>query len=228
VGPDGNLWFTEFSQNTLPGGARSLIGRITPLGAITEFPLPTTSSEPGALTVGPDGNLWFGDDGTGSIGRITPSGAVTEFHLHKVSSDPFAPGLGTPTVGPDGYLWFSDGDTASIGRINLSPPRVTGVVAVANSRGAITSILVSFDEALAPASAGKVRYYGLAAGVESGQTISYSKQVKIARVSYERGAHAVRLKLAVPQTGPVKLTVRAGFVAADGTKSSSEYTAVVM
>jgi hypothetical protein len=128
--------------------------------------------------------------------------------------------------GPDGNLRFAEG--SRIGRINPSPPRVTGVVAVAHPGRAITSILVSFDEALDAASASKGRFYGLAAGVVRGQTIVYSKRVKIARVSYDRAAHAVRLKLAVPQTGPVKLTIRAGFVAADGTRTSSNYTSIVM
>src|SRR5688572_14768365 len=51
-GPDGNLWFTEFF------GAK--IGRITPLGVITEFPLPTPPGvDPLGITAGPDGNLWF-------------------------------------------------------------------------------------------------------------------------------------------------------------------------
>ena len=40
-------------------GPRRRIGRITPAGAVTEFPLPRPMSVPGNLTVGPDGNLWF-------------------------------------------------------------------------------------------------------------------------------------------------------------------------
>ena len=35
-GPDGNLWFTE------PTG---MIGRLTPLGALTEFPVSTPEAE---------------------------------------------------------------------------------------------------------------------------------------------------------------------------------------
>ncbi len=38
VGPDGNLWFTEYAANQ--------IGRVTPAGVITEFPIPTASSGP--------------------------------------------------------------------------------------------------------------------------------------------------------------------------------------
>ncbi len=48
-GPDGKMWFTEADK----------IGRITPSGEITEFPLPTPDSAPMGITTGPDGNLWF-------------------------------------------------------------------------------------------------------------------------------------------------------------------------
>jgi hypothetical protein len=92
---------------------------------------------------------------------------------------------------------------------------------------AITSILLGFDEALDPGTATKVRFYSLAAGVANGQTIVFSQRVRIARVSYDRAAHAVRLKLAVPQKGPVQVKVRAGLVAADGISSFSDFTAVV-
>jgi hypothetical protein len=37
VGPDGNLWFPEH----LDTAGALVIGRITPAGALTEFPLPT-------------------------------------------------------------------------------------------------------------------------------------------------------------------------------------------
>ena len=51
TGPDGNLWFTEWTNQ---------IGMINPTtDAITEFPIPTAQSGPAAITTGPDGNLWF-------------------------------------------------------------------------------------------------------------------------------------------------------------------------
>jgi hypothetical protein len=156
------------------------------------------------------------------IFRITPSGALTEFPLPTRHDYP-----GGLTVGPDGDLWFPESDPGKIGRIDPTPPRVTKVVAVAHPGKATTSILLGFDEALDPASASKGRSYGLATGVASGQTIVFSERVKIARVSYDRAAHAVRLKLAVPQKGPVQVTVRAGLVAADGMSSSSDFTAVI-
>ncbi len=63
AGPNGNLWFTEFSNDK--------IGRVTPSGTITEFPIPTSHSVPGWITVGPDGNLWFTESGGNKIGRLT-------------------------------------------------------------------------------------------------------------------------------------------------------------
>jgi virginiamycin B lyase len=35
------------------------IGRITPAGDITEFPLPRPLTRSFGITAGPDGNLWF-------------------------------------------------------------------------------------------------------------------------------------------------------------------------
>src|SRR5438552_2044428 len=49
AGPDGNLWFTEHDVNK--------IGRITPAGVVTEFPIPGVG--PDSITAGPDGQLWF-------------------------------------------------------------------------------------------------------------------------------------------------------------------------
>lgn len=105
AGPDGNLWFTEIGK----------IGRITPTGTATEFPLPSAGESPTAIAAGPDGNLWFIESGTGGgsltdttytggrVGRITPQGVVTEFPLPSTDSQPT--GI---TTGPDGNIWFSN------------------------------------------------------------------------------------------------------------------------
>jgi virginiamycin B lyase len=61
AGQDGNLWFAEGD-----------IGRITPTGQITEFPLPGDWNV-FLITAGPDGNLWFA--GNTQIWRITPGEA---------------------------------------------------------------------------------------------------------------------------------------------------------
>jgi hypothetical protein len=95
AGPDGNLWFLEFSANQ--------IGKISTDGAVTEYAIPTPNSEPVGLAAGPDGNLWFAEFNGNKVGRITPDGAVTEFpgptpnsHLQQI------------TAGADGNLWFID------------------------------------------------------------------------------------------------------------------------
>src|SRR5579883_403985 len=104
AGPDGNLWFTEKVGNR--------IGRITPQGQISEFPLPTSNSFPAEIVSGPDGNLWFTESSSNQIGRITPQGQISEFPLMTTPS--LADGL---AKGPDGALWFTDSATGNIGRV---------------------------------------------------------------------------------------------------------------
>ena len=72
AGPDGNLWFTEAVSNGCQSGK---IGRITPAGKVSEFPL-SSASKAGGITTGPDSNLWFTESAcakgqSGKIGRIT-------------------------------------------------------------------------------------------------------------------------------------------------------------
>jgi streptogramin lyase len=103
AGPDGSLWFTEWSANK--------IGRITTDGVITEFKLPGLTS-PGDIASGSDGSLWFTRSTWSSwenggpyqsppmIGRITTAGVVSEFPIPHS-----AHGI---VAGPDGALWFGE------------------------------------------------------------------------------------------------------------------------
>ena len=104
AGPDGNLWFTEFSANK--------VGRITTAGVFTEFPLPVTPSAPVDVVAGPDGNLWFLENMGNRVGRITTAGVISGFTVPTPSS-----GLNQITAGPDGNLWFTEGLANKIGRI---------------------------------------------------------------------------------------------------------------
>src|SRR5260370_11230068 len=72
TGPDGNLWFTEFWANR--------IGRMTPSGALPEFPIPTPQSAPRGIVAGPDGNVWFVESASlGSpIPWLTTTGVLTK------------------------------------------------------------------------------------------------------------------------------------------------------
>jgi streptogramin lyase len=82
TGADGNLWFTEVTTDA--------IGRMTPGGGFTEFPV---GAIVGGITLGRDGNVWFTEVG----------GTVTEY------PGPSHPGatLGAITTGPDGNLWIA-------------------------------------------------------------------------------------------------------------------------
>jgi virginiamycin B lyase len=63
-GPDGNLWFTQFT-------GVDQVGRMTPAGQVATFPV-TARSTPSEIIVGHDGNLWFTEFHAAQVGRITP------------------------------------------------------------------------------------------------------------------------------------------------------------
>lgn len=114
TGPDGALWFTEETPGpTSPGGpGGNRIGRITTSGAITEYPIPTTSAQPAEIVAGPDNALWFTEFGKSQIGRLDPAtGNITEYPV-ELGSGP--DGI---TVGPDGALWFTEYQFSKIGRM---------------------------------------------------------------------------------------------------------------
>jgi streptogramin lyase len=143
AGPDGNVWFTEFQQDA--------IGRITPNGQLTEFPLP---GAPIGIVAGSDGNLWFTQT-SARIGRMTPQGALREFpvptrgaaiaagpdgalwytqpeaRIGRITTSGVVTGIeiSAPaldiTAGPDGNVWYTS--RGKIGRINLAPAQVTDV-----------------------------------------------------------------------------------------------------
>ena len=160
VGPDGNVWFTENGPNNalllltvlgsaLGGPASSAltqIGRITPAGTITLFPLrdaDITRIFLTGITPGPDGALWFGVGGGGRIGRITTSGSISEFPIPaRPTRTP-----GAIVAGPDGNLWFTasnvDNNIAGIWRLTPS-----GVFTEFPVPGAPLDIVVGPDHAL--------------------------------------------------------------------------------
>jgi streptogramin lyase len=110
TGPDGNIWFTVGGPNET-----GVVGRLTPGGTLTQFPVPTHFPGLFGITVGPDGNLWFAET-SGKLGRITLSGHITEYSLatpgHELDENP-----AFVTAGPDGNIWFTESSGNSVGRI---------------------------------------------------------------------------------------------------------------
>jgi virginiamycin B lyase len=90
-GPDGNVWFTDDSNDR--------IGRITPLGHVTFFPLGSNTGLY-SMALGSDGALWFTMTVLGQIGRLTTSGQLSTFGAGPEPLDIVS--------GPDGDLWFND------------------------------------------------------------------------------------------------------------------------
>jgi streptogramin lyase len=126
AGSDGNIWFTESSA------AAGQIGRISPDGLVTEYPILTAKpatkelpeySYPEGIAQGPDGVLWFTDDGTNSegeylIGRVT----LKSGEAPQIKEFPIPPKGSYPreiAEGPEGNMWFTDISSGSgvIGRI---------------------------------------------------------------------------------------------------------------
>ena len=114
TGPDGNLWLTSGTG----------IGRMTPGGSYTDFPI----SVPGAvlslrftIISGGDGNLWFtqqvaGPSGlAGEINRITTQGVITTFTVPNFLAEPE-----DLVLGSDGNIWFTDPGLHKVGRISTS------------------------------------------------------------------------------------------------------------
>jgi hypothetical protein len=97
------LWFTEPSGNK--------IGRITTTGTITEFSVPTASSNPWGITAGPDGAMWFTELSGNKVGRITTTGTITEYTANNTPND--------IATGSDGNLWFTE-QGGKIGKLTTS------------------------------------------------------------------------------------------------------------
>jgi streptogramin lyase len=127
-GPNGDMWFTEDASNTIEENGviveeQNMIGRVSPSGAITKFPISNSGTKPyyfftdGPLAIAPDlsGNMWFTDkrpnkQGRIFIGRITSDGHITEFQT-PTGAQSNLPESSLPTgiaMGADGNMWFTD------------------------------------------------------------------------------------------------------------------------
>jgi virginiamycin B lyase len=97
AGPDGNIWYSRtFTDDREP---LAVIGKVTPGGVISEYPVP----QPDSFVIpaaGPDGNIWYADNAYSSVGRVTGTGVITRFP-QPCESHP-----AQLTSGPGGDVWF--------------------------------------------------------------------------------------------------------------------------
>jgi virginiamycin B lyase len=121
TGPDGAMWFTEYT------GAK--IGRITTAGVITEFALPAGISSPLNIAVGADGALWFTIPQR--VGRISTAGVATTFSANTTGFSPT-----DIKAGPDGAMWFTE-TAGRIGRITTSGTITEFPIPVGTSTGTL-------------------------------------------------------------------------------------------
>jgi virginiamycin B lyase len=104
LGSDGNFWFTE--------GNVQNVSRITPGGAITEFPQVCPSCLPNDIVQGPNNILYFTSNDSG-LGRITTGGVVM---AQVAPANTGALGNGMAAFGTD--IWYASSVTSSIWRFN--------------------------------------------------------------------------------------------------------------
>ena len=142
TGPDGHVWFTEYSgpggssaQSAGPGG----VGRVNDDGTVTELvggktPGFDPKGGPEAITTGPNGRVWFTeylDPGRLAIvveGKVSEStaGVRPGFTANRAPGS-VPDGL---AVGPGGTVWFTEyNDPGGLGEV------VNGTVARAHGRG---------------------------------------------------------------------------------------------
>jgi streptogramin lyase/pimeloyl-ACP methyl ester carboxylesterase len=113
-GPDGNLWFADLAGDK--------IGRITPGGIMTDFPVVTVfpaGQSAYKIAAGSDGALWFTDQYApdNAIGRVQVDGSIAEYKIPTPHSVPIE-----ITAGPDGAVWFTEvNDTGTIAKIGKVP-----------------------------------------------------------------------------------------------------------
>jgi len=94
---------------------RQVLSTIT---SVAEFPTPTPSADPTAITSGPDGNLWFVENFTGGsvekIGTLNlKTHVISEFKVPSSGAN-----VSAIVSAPDGNLWFTERGTGKLGMIN--------------------------------------------------------------------------------------------------------------
>lgn len=105
-GSDGALWFTEYYHG---------FGRITTTGAITRYPVYSSSPGLSQIVAGPNNTLWAPEQLTDRIAHVTTAGVVSESPTRASSASTV--GI---TAAPDGNLYFPESYVDRMGKIDPS------------------------------------------------------------------------------------------------------------
>jgi virginiamycin B lyase len=116
-GPDGNIWYTDPNVNP------TIVGKMTPTGTVTEYPLSGVHGGAVGIVAGPDGNLWtlIAGSNPGIIVRITTSGVITEYDTPTDVNG----STNRIVAGRDNNLWYTrnsaaQSDVQYVGQITTS------------------------------------------------------------------------------------------------------------
>jgi virginiamycin B lyase len=117
VGDDGNLWFTSgyYHFSGVISGDPRYIGRITPKGKVSYYPLPALDAGAAGIVAGPLKSMWFGEENANKIARIDYKGRIHEYLLPHKGSHPNA--IATDHAG---NIWFMVSFRNNIGRMSAN------------------------------------------------------------------------------------------------------------
>ena len=122
-GPDGNLWFAATTGST-PGS--EWIGRMTPAGAVTYYPLSgpaITGPNVAGIAAGPDGNMWFTEADANDIGEIGTASGEPSVSLSPLSGVNFGNSTLNATSGPQKVtLTNTGGAPLMLGAVQIVGP----------------------------------------------------------------------------------------------------------
>jgi len=115
VGPDGNIYISEFN-----GSFGNRLARVTPDGTVTELPqFASPSVGVQNLVTGPDGKMYLTEASADSIGIFDPANpdTIVQHTTPTTGSNPHE-----ITVGPDGNIWFTEADDNRIVEFSTADP----------------------------------------------------------------------------------------------------------
>jgi LPXTG-motif cell wall-anchored protein len=144
------MWFTELDANK--------IARVLRDGTITEYDIPTASSQPAGIGTGSDGHLWFvemaGNNlvriSTGAPWNVNPGPPVVDEQATIVRT-PFAHPLVATVLDPDGTplagatITFTAPDTGPSGTF---PDGSTTTTAITDANGVATSPTLTANDTI--------------------------------------------------------------------------------